>query len=160
MIIFPMQKLFEFYIMLGKEGHWIWPYSGEDLTVSYWGPNHPNTNSSNADDCGVMVVQPDNFWWQDSTCLTTQIQQNKVAPICQRTEVVCADGVEFEGHCYMLILTPSLNWQDAEQDCISRGGHLTSINSKAEGDFILELSGDSIVNIWLGGSDLSNEVIM
>ena len=156
-----MQKLFLIYIILGEEGHWIWPHSGIDLTVSYWGPNHPNTNSSNTVDCGVMVVQPDSFLWEDITCLTTEVHQNKVAPICERIQSVasCPAGwVEFEGSCYLLVLTPYKNWQDAENDCILGGGHLASIHSKAEGNFIIELAGSSTQFIWLGASDIVSEV--
>ena len=156
-----MQKLFLIYIILGEEGHWIWPHSGIDLTVSYWGPNHPNTNSSNTEDCGVMVVQPDSFLWEDITCLTTEVHQNKVAPICERIQSVasCPAGwVEFEGSCYLLVLTPYKNWQDAENDCILGGGHLASIHSKAEGNFIIELAGSSTQYIWLGASDIVSEV--
>ena len=155
-----MLNFFEIYVMLGKEGDWIWPYSGEDLTASYWSPNHPNTNSSNTEDCGVMVVQPDSFLWEDITCLTTEVHQNKVAPICERIQSVasCPDGwEEFEGSCYLLIESVQ-NWQDAENDCILRGGHLASIHSKAEGDFIIELDGSSTTLIWLGATDAAKEV--
>ena len=111
-----------------------------------------------------MVVEPDSFWWEDSSCLTTLVQQNKVAPICQRERiqaVVCPDGwAELGGHCYLLIKTetPTHNWQDAENDCILRGGHLASIHSKAEGDFIIELDGSSTTLIWLGATDAAKEV--
>ena len=27
-------------------------------------------------------------------------------------------------------------WQDAENDCVARGGHLTSVHSQAENDFL------------------------
>ena len=156
-----MQKLFLIYIILGEEGHWIWPHSGIDLTVSYWGPNHPNTNSSNTEDCGVMVVQPDSFLWEDITCLTTEVHQNRVAPICEKIQSVasCPAGwEEFVGSCYLLDLTIRHNWQDAENDCILRGGHLASIHSQAEGDFIIELAGSSTMYIWLGATDIVLEV--
>ena len=143
----------------GKEGHWIWSTSLSDLTETFWSPNHPNTDYSNNDDCGVMVVEPDRFWWEDSGCLTTVVQQSKVAPICQRERIqaVCT-GALFGGHCYLLIETPTKNWQDAENDCILRGGHLASIHSKAEGDFIIKLAGSSTTYIWLGATDIVSEV--
>ena len=156
-----MKKLFEFYITLGKEGHWIWSYSDVDLTDSFWSPNHPNTDSSNTEDCGVMVVQPDSFWWEDSSCLTTEVHQNKVAPICERIQSVvsCPAGwEEFGGHCYLVFLTPNTSWQSAERDCQSKGGHLASIHSKAEEDFIIELAGSSTDHSWLGASDTDAEV--
>ena len=156
-----MQKLFLIYIILGEEGHWIWPHSGIDLTVSYWGPNHPNTDSSNTEDCGVMVVQPDSFLWEDITCLTTEVHQNRVAPICEKIQSVasCPAGwEEFEGSCYLMVSTGTYYWQNAENYCKSKGGHLASIHSKAEGDFIIELAGSSHFYIWLGATDVVSPV--
>ena len=147
--------------MLGKEGDWIWPYSGEDLTASYWSPNHPNTNSSNTEDCGVMVVQPDRFWWEESSCLCKEVHQNKVAPICEKIKSIapCPAGwEEFEGSCYLMVSTGTYYWQNAENYCKSKGGHLASIHSKAEGDFIIELAGSSHFYIWLGATDVVSPV--
>ena len=153
--------MYEFYIIPGKEGHWTWSFSGVDLTDSFCSPNHPNSNSSNTDDCGVMVVLPNSFWWEDSSCLTTAAYQNRVPPICERiqSEASCPAGWDkFEGSCYLVVSTPNQLWQEAEKDCISKGGHLASIHSKAEGDFILALVGDSLDRIWLGASDSVEEV--
>ena len=108
-----------------------------------------------------MVVQPDSFLWEDITCLTTEVHQNRVAPICEKIQSVasCPAGwEEFEGSCYLLDLTISHYWQDAENDCILRGGHLASIHSQAEGDFIIELAGSSTTYIWLGATDIVLEV--
>ena len=114
----------------------------------------PNTDHSNTDDCGVMVVQPDSFWWEDTSC-----GQTKVAPICQRErlQAICT-GALFEDHCYVLELNTTKKWQEAENDCRSKGGHLASIHSKAEGDFIIKLAGSSTVPIWLGATDIVSEV--
>ena len=30
-----------------------------------------------------MVVEMDNFWWEDSSCLASEVQHNAVAAICQ-----------------------------------------------------------------------------
>jgi hypothetical protein len=30
-----------------------------------------------------MVVEMDNFWWEDSSCLASEVQHNAVAVICQ-----------------------------------------------------------------------------
>ena len=55
-------------------------------------------------------------------------------------------------------LNSTLTWQEAEDDCKSKRGHLASIHSKAEGDFIVELAGNSTKSIWLGASDIVTEV--
>jgi hypothetical protein len=58
-------------------------HSGEVLTESFWGPGFPNEDAGNADDCSVMVVEIDNFWWEDSSCLAPEDNYNAVAVICQ-----------------------------------------------------------------------------
>jgi hypothetical protein len=54
------------------------------------------------------------------------------------------------------------HWIEAENDCTTAGGHLASIHSQAENDFIHGLepgtSGPSSL-FWLGGSDYASEVI-
>jgi len=57
--------------------------SDEALTDSFWGPGFPNEDPGNSDDCGIMVVELDNFWWEDSSCLASEVQHNAVAVICQ-----------------------------------------------------------------------------
>ncbi len=58
-------------------------HSDEVLTESFWGPGLPNEDSGNSDDCGLMVVEMDNFWWEDSSCLAPDVYNNTVAIICQ-----------------------------------------------------------------------------
>ncbi len=156
--------------MLGKEEHWIWTFSGENLTDTFWGPNSPNINPGNTDDCGLMVVEATKFWWQDSSCLSANVDSKKVAPICQHERIVpatspvlplltttprCPSGwAEFEAHCYLFIGNPLIS-VNAENDCVHRGGHLASVHSKAEQDFIFSLSANTTM---LGASDAVTEV--
>ncbi len=58
-------------------------HSEEDLTESVWGQGFPNEDAGNTDDCGVMIVETNNFWWEDSSCIATEVHHNKVAAICQ-----------------------------------------------------------------------------
>jgi hypothetical protein len=58
-------------------------HSDEVLTESFWGPDFPNEDPGNSDDCGLMVVEMDNFWWEDSSCLASEVHQSTVAVICQ-----------------------------------------------------------------------------
>ena len=44
--------------------------------------------------------------------------------------IVNFNGVEY------YISSQTKNWQDAENDCVARGGHLTSLHSQAESDFL------------------------
>jgi hypothetical protein len=51
------------------------------------------------------------------------------------------------------------HWIGAEYDCTMAGGHLTSIHSQAEYDFIHGFEPGTGVTFWLGGSDYASEVI-
>jgi hypothetical protein len=119
-----------------------------------------------------MVVEATHFWWQDASCLSANVDSKKVAPICQQERVVpatspalplvtttafCPDGWnEFEARCYFFSGNESrLIWANAENDCIHRGGHLASLHSQAEFDFVFSISGNYT---WLGATELFSEV--
>ena len=50
------------------------------------------------------------------------------------------------------------DWQSAENDCIARGGQLTSVHSKAENDFLTQKSITIFggVSLWYGGIRVNN----
>lgn len=48
---------------------------------------------------------------------------------------------KFHGHCYKLF-TRRHTWEDAEKDCRELSGHLTSVTSSMEQDF---LNGESVL---------------
>ncbi len=161
----------------GKEGHWIWLHSDTNLTDTFWGPYAPNYNPGNTEDCVVLIVKTDIFWWQDTNCLAQEVQHKKVATICQYdtnnafttvttqesttvTETTaidsCPDGwEEFEDNCYQY-RTNKEDWSVSNIDCTSSGGHLTSIHSQAENDFVARFT--EYPGIWLGSSNLNSEV--
>jgi hypothetical protein len=136
-----------------------------------------------------MVVEMDNFWWEDSSCLASEVQHNAVAAICQYDIAVastttttsaastttripesttvttttvtpgssCPSGwLLFEGRCYLVDQKSVATWADAEKDCNNKGGHLASIHSAAESNFIhsITISRD----LWIGGTDAAVEV--
>jgi hypothetical protein len=163
----------------GKEGHWIWLHSDTNLTDTFWGPYAPNYNPGNTEDCVVLIVKTDNFWWQDTNCLAQEVQHKKVATICQYdtnnafttvttqesttvTETTpmdsCPDGwEEFEDHCYQYS-TKNVTWSEANADCTLAGGYLSSIHSQEENDFISKIA--SLNYVWLGSSYEKSEVII
>jgi hypothetical protein len=66
------------------------------------------------------------------------------------------------GHCYQAVLAPGVSWDDAQAACVARGGHLATIASEEENEFVFSLvSGDSAfwyvdaynngLGPWLGG---------
>jgi len=112
-----------------------------------------------------MILRNNEFWWEDRSCLVHDIQQHDVALICQHgstappttteapmttTSFECPSGwQEFENHCYMAIKTP-VHWIGAEQSCLSLGGHLASIHSRAEYSFVTGMFQGS--SFWIGGT--------
>ncbi|XP_030583114.1 neurocan core protein [Archocentrus centrarchus] len=60
---------------------------------------------------------------------------------------------KFHGHCYRYF-TRRHTWEDAEKDCREHNGHLASIHSVAEQNFIRGLSHD---NTWIGLNDRTVE---
>ncbi|KAM4629277.1 neurocan core protein [Polymixia lowei] len=60
---------------------------------------------------------------------------------------------KFHGHCYRYF-SRRHTWEDAEKDCREHNGHLASIHSPAEQNFISGLSHD---NTWIGLNDRTVE---
>ncbi|XP_029905571.1 neurocan core protein [Myripristis murdjan] len=60
---------------------------------------------------------------------------------------------KFHGHCYRYF-SRRHTWEDAEKDCREHSGHLASIHSLAEQDFISGISHD---NTWIGLNDRTVE---
>ncbi|KAG7456723.1 hypothetical protein MATL_G00238950 [Megalops atlanticus] len=60
---------------------------------------------------------------------------------------------KFHGHCYRYF-THRHTWEDAEKDCREHGGHLASIHSAMEQDF---LNGLGHENTWIGLNDRTVE---
>ncbi|XP_028259639.1 neurocan core protein [Parambassis ranga] len=60
---------------------------------------------------------------------------------------------KFHGHCYRYF-SRRHTWEDAEKDCREHSGHLASIHSEAEQNFIRGLSHD---NTWIGLNDRTVE---
>ncbi|HET6881463.1 MAG TPA: lectin-like protein [Pirellulales bacterium] len=72
------------------------------------------------------------------------------------------DAVAFEGHSYKFF-REVMTWRQAKQRCEKLGGHLATIGSEAENDFVLVLAKSGISKlgdldgIWLGATDERQE---
>ncbi len=142
---------------VGSEGNWTWTHSKEPITDSSWGANFPNTYYNNTDDCGLMVVEPTELYWKDTSCSsTTTVDGKKVAPVCQHDRE-CPEGWKlFKARCYLLAESAA-TWADAENDCNRKGGHLASVHSADENTFIFNLP-SSPTNLYIGATDAAVEV--
>ena len=57
----------------------------------------------------------------------------------------------FQNHTYTII-EEGMSWSDAEAYCVEHGGHLVSVGSSAEQDFVNQFAeSSSHSNIWIGG---------
>ena len=67
----------------------------------------------------------------------------------------CPTGWDLlKSNCYKVFAATSPSWKYAENQCQGEGGHLASIHSKEENDFVSGLDSDVM---WLGGTDLPTE---
>jgi hypothetical protein len=83
------------------------------------------------------------------------LQTSPTLPPSTTTEHCPPGWEEFETHCYWFSGNSTLSWPNADADCIQRGGHLASVHSKAEQEFIFSISARYT---WLGASDIVLEV--
>ena len=56
----------------------------------------------------------------------------------------------FNGHTYEFY-NQALTWNQAYKFCERKGGHLITVSSKEENDFVIELTKDSNNSLWIGG---------
>ena len=70
-----------------------------------------------------------------------------------------ADAVKYGSHYYKAYDDP-MSWTDAKVYCESLGGHLATVTSSEENDFIFSIIRNKTKNIyWLGGTDKETEGI-
>lgn len=66
-------------------------------------------------------------------------------------------AIEFNGHYYQVYDTP-MTWDEAKAYCESLDGHLVTITSGAEQEFVESLiANGKKKSYWLGGTDIANE---
>ena len=61
-----------------------------------------------------------------------------------------SDWSKFSKNCYNLF-EKNVKWVEAENHCVEHGGHLASVHTDQEKDFILGLVPSG--GFWIGGSD-------
>ncbi|KAL2080613.1 hypothetical protein ACEWY4_024406 [Coilia grayii] len=80
-------------------------------------------------------------------CMLLEVIHSAPEPL-----IVCPSGwIKYGSRCFKLV-TSSMSWVSAENHCMSQHGHLASVHSLEEYDFlqtVVQLSGHSVA--WLGG---------
>jgi len=66
-----------------------------------------------------------------------------------------SDAKSYMDHYYKIYTQNSISWEDAKKKCVELGGHLVTITSKGEQDFIEKIN-SSNERLWIGGYCDSN----
>lgn len=78
----------------------------------------------------------------------TKVTVTSSSTVKKKSKKAPPEAIEFNGHFY-LYCTEKAKWDTAKSKCLTRGGHLVSITSKEENDFVGSLvKGKSAV--WIG----------
>ena len=133
-----------------KEGQWVDVF-GDTISYSNWGENQPD-NHFMCENYGEMYK---NGTWNDHKNFA------KVAFICEYDNATSSlkptVTKSFGGHKYELYNIHT-SWNQAYKICEDLGGHLVTISTKEENDFVMNLSKDSVNKaMWLGGADYGSE---
>jgi len=139
------------------EGTWQWFSTQETVSYTAWEANKPDTSDGNTNDCAYLTVSAQfvGTWTDADDCLTALADS---AIICEKASTslttdssattatttssttTCSSGwYSYGGSCYKFVLANGVlgsTWSDAETYCSTAGGHLTSVHSLEEENFI------------------------
>ncbi|CAH1784169.1 unnamed protein product [Owenia fusiformis] len=124
----------------------------------WWYNERPNNGGSllnnPGEDCTAAMPYFGRYW-DDFDC------EQKKAYMCKREQGSgCSPGENlFGGYCYWGS-TSTLSWQNAEAECTLSGGHLVSIHSEEEDNFVFTTATSSAGitdGYWIGWNDIANE---
>ena len=68
--------------------------------------------------------------------LVKLILEIKIKSCCHKSDQCKPGWCRFEDSCYLFQMALSLNWSQAEQNCVNKGGHLASVHNQEENNFI------------------------
>jgi hypothetical protein len=135
---------------LASPGVWSWT-DGKPFSYADWGQGQPSTEFGN--DC--VKVSMTNGFWLATNCFEKYpficIIPSLLGPTCPAR---CDSGWSlYNSSCYKMNFNH--NWDDAEVDCVTNGGHLASIHSTQENIFISTLArtgldSDTSKQPWIG----------
>ena len=119
-------------------GGWRW-VSGEEWSYTAWSPGEPNNSNPAGEDrlCFFKVGGLIGDRWNDLT------QGQLVKGWILETQPPAQDCSTWgaNGHNYQIVRTPGrVTWDFANTEAIARGGHLATITSSSENDFIVALA--------------------
>lgn len=124
------------YIRYNNFGYGLVPKSCTSSSVDLYGENL-------ADDTNVQQ-----YTWNASYAQTFSIDYTSISP--SATKYFNGNRYEYYDH--------TMTWNQAYRVCEKKGGHLVTITSQEENDFVFDLANDFENNYcWLGGTDFASE---
>ncbi|XP_060890789.1 aggrecan core protein-like [Labrus mixtus] len=117
--------------------------------------DNPPSTDNDIDDCQSNPCQNGGTCIDEINSFVCLCLPSFRGATCERAETKGCEHTwrKFHGHCYRHF-SRRHTWEDAEKDCREHSGHLASIHSIAEQNFIRGLSHD---NTWIGLNDRTVE---
>ena len=132
-----------------SEGTWVWE-TGEKFSYTNWDKNEPNNDSEVEH---YLMMYPSGLW-NDARSFGIY----HYGFILEIDPLKATKEEEYNGHIYTRY-DSTLNWLEAEDYCKLNGGHLVTINDKAENDFVKSLIADGKQSsYWIGLYDAKKNV--
>lgn len=136
-----------------SEGTWL-TVNGTPPQYTNWHSGEPNSESS-GEDWAMFYQGFSNGQWNDANF--TRSITGGMAFICEwgaePSVTIPDDAQNFQGHHYK-VFDLSMTWKEAKAYCESLGGHLATITSLEEQNFITSIYGTTTkTQLWLGGTD-------
>lgn len=144
---------------LGAEstsGSWKW-ITDEPVEFSVWADGQPDNAGGKEHYLGTFgagILK--NYKWNDF--VDSPRVDDYVGGFVMEKEIVPTATAEFNGNKYEYY-SDTMSWWQAYRFCEKKGGHLVTINSKEENDFVVGMTTGKNYGVWTGGkTDSSHEV--
>ncbi|KAL2097652.1 hypothetical protein ACEWY4_006859 [Coilia grayii] len=146
---------------LNTESGWQW-VDGYPFRYLRWGPGQPDPAPGWS--CASLNTAQTSDHWENKLC------NKKHGYICQKKNttpvattgppVACkAPWIPYAGHCYFLNRTKN-TWKEANDQCITGGGHLVSIHNIEEQSFVFsQLGYRETDKLWIGLNDKKTQLL-
>lgn len=133
------------------EGVWEW-CTGEPLTYVNWAEEEPN-NDNGGEHYGMFWEGEPGGVWNDG-----DFGHDGVAFLCEWDRVLTSAKAVRDNHAYLLIYTDVNSWEEAQSYCESLGGHLATITSAEENEFVYSyVVASGSRNAYFGMTDKNRE---
>merc|ERR1711962_470506 len=135
-------------------------YSWMDVSCTNANPlhAHPICQRDVDDELTTVHTTPPITYTTPTTSHTTPMTttESTLIPTSTTPPNNCPSGYTvFNSHCYKLYSDFKKNYDTSEAKCVADGGHLASVHSEEENEFLVELAGKEEL-FWMGGKVNSN----